>query len=414
MTNDIVLNEREQRGAHKPNLFFYGACAVVFVLSLLMFRHEFFYEYADLSIHSWIAADFDFTDLHSITSRLAYPMWHIAVACLYQLGVPLEWAAPLVCALCKTLTFAFTQRVLTGICRDKVKQNLLTLAAFVLMFVTCVYIEGYNYGVYRKVGSPNVWHNPTQQAVFVAMMLCVPYLTHCWYEFERLLPKKGDRAMLPWRKVIVLSLLLMASLACKPTFMQALLPAAFTLFLAELLRHRRNWRYFGQIVLAFVPAVGYFLLQYLYYTGVVVEFTSGVEIGITAQSAWLAVRNTLMMSAFPLYAIGCCYRKGMFKDRTLVIALLMTLFSVLEAMAFRETGMRENHGNFTWAANSSSFFLWVVMMGIFLRTFADDLRGKRMTLARKAGYGVGWLLMAWHAYSGIYYIYFLFTTNNVF
>ena len=57
----------------------------------------------------------------------------------------------------------------------------------------------------------------------------------------------------------------------------------------------------------------------------------------------------------------------------LVLALLMVLFSLLEGMAFRETGLREGHGNFTWATNSSSFILWVTMTGIFLREFVSGL-----------------------------------------
>ncbi|MDD3336474.1 MAG: hypothetical protein PHI98_13330 [Eubacteriales bacterium] len=414
MTNDIVLNERELRRQNRPGLWFYCSVAAVFVLSLLMYRREFGFELTDLSIHSQIAAEFDFSDLHTITSRLAYPLWHLMVACLYQLGLPLEWASPIICALCKTLTFVLAQRTLVGLCQGKIKENWLTLTAILLMIVTCIYIEGVNFGVYRGVGSPNVWHNPTQQAVFVAMLLCMPYLCHCWYEFERMLPEKGDQAMLPWGKVILLAILLMGSLACKPTFMQALLPAAFAMFLVELLRHKRNWRYFMQIILAFLPAVAYFLLQYLYYTGVVVEYTSGVEIGITAQSAWLSIRNTLMMSAFPLFAVICCYRKGFFKDRMVVLGLLMTLFSVIEAMTFRETGMREGHGNFTWAANSSSFFLWVTMTGVFLRDFSIDLRKKSLSLVRKLGYSVGFALLAWHVGSGIFYLNFLLTTQNVF
>lgn len=413
MTNDVVLNERALSKEHRPNGWFYLSIGVVFVLSLLMYRREFGFELTDLSIHSQIAAEFRFSDLHTITSRLAYPMWHLMVACLYQLGLPLSWASPLICALCKTLTYVITQRVLVGMCRGKLKENWLTLAAMVLMIVTGIYMESINFGVYRGVGSPNVWHNPTQQAVFVAMMLIMPYLCHCWYEFERRLPDQGEHAMLPWGKVVVLTALLMLSLACKPTFMQGLLPAAFTMFLVEWIRHPKNWRYFMQIILAFLPAVAYFLLQYLYYTGVVVEFTSGMEIGITAESAWLSIRNTLMMSLFPLFAVVCCYRRGMFKDRMVVLALLMTLFSVLEAMTFRETGMREGHGNFTWAANSSSFFLWVTMTAVFLRNFVTDVKAG-LTVYRRAGYSVGWILLAWHVYSGVYYLCFLLSTENVF
>lgn len=414
MTNDIILNERSLRREHRSNLWFYLSIAVVFVLSLLMYRREFGFELTDLSIHSQIAAEFNFADLHSITSRLAYPLWHILVACLYQLGVPLAWASPLICALCKTLTYVITQRVLVGICQGKIKENWLTVTAIAMLIVTGVYMESVNFGVYRGIGSPNVWHNPTQQAVIVAMMLILPYLCHCWYAFLDVLPEKGEHAMIPWRKIVLLAILLMGSLACKPTFMQALLPAAFVMFLVEMIRRLKNWRYFMQIVVAFIPAVAYFLLQYLYYTGVVVEFTSGVEFGITMESALTSIRNTLMMSLFPLTAVVCCYRKGMFKDRMITLGLLMTLFSVLEAMAFRETGMREGHGNFTWAANSSSFFMWVTMSGVFLRSFVTDVKAGSMSIYRRAGYSISWIFLAWHLYSGIYYLYFLLSTQNVF
>ena len=284
--------------------------------------------------------------------------------------------------------------------------------------VTAVFIPGVNDRVYRgfgyTIGSPNVWHNPTQQAVLVSALMVLPLLCHCWYEFERRYPEEGEKTLLPWGEVILLAVFLMGSLACKPTFMQALLPAAFVMFLVELCRRPRCWRYFGQIVLAFVPAVAYFLLQYLYYTGVVVEYTSGVEFGVTLDSILSMLRSTVMMSVFPLYAIVCCYKKGMFKDRMLVLALLMVFFSLLEGMAFRETGLREGHGNFTWAANSSSFVLWVVMAGIFLREFVFGLKAKTLSSGRKAAYAVGFALMGWHAASGVYYLYFLLSTGNAF
>ena len=83
-------------------------------------------------------------------------------------------------------------------------------------------------------------------------------------------------------------------------------------------------------------------------------------------------------------------------------------------MAFRETGLREGHGNFTWAANSSSFVLWVVMAGIFLREFVSGLKAKTLSSGRKAAYAVGFALMGWHAASGVYYLYFLLSTGNAF
>lgn len=418
MTLDVMLNEREWRKEHRPGWLLLVSAAAIYAATLFLYHYEMQFSLTDLAVHANIAADFDFTDLHSITSRLAYPLWHLMTSCVYQLGLPIEWAAPVICSLCKVLTFVLTQRVLVGLCRGKVKENTLTLAAVLVNVVTAVFIPGVNDRVYRgfgyTIGSPNVWHNPTQQAVLVSALMVLPLLCHCWYEFERRYPEEGEKTLLPWGEVILLAVFLMGSLACKPTFMQALLPAAFVMFLVELCRRPRCWRYFGQIVLAFVPAVAYFLLQYLYYTGVVVEYTSGVEFGVTLESILSMLRSTVMMSVFPLYAIVCCYKKGMFKDRMLVLALLMVFFSLLEGMAFRETGLREGHGNFTWAANSSSFVLWVVMAGIFLREFVSGLKAKTLSSGRKAAYAVGFALMGWHAASGVYYLYFLLSTGNAF
>ena len=112
-------------------------------------------------------------------------------------------------------------------------------------------------------------------------------------------------------------------------------------------------------------------------------------------------------------ALAICWRKGMLKDRSLVLALLMTLFSVLEAMAFRETGAREGHGNFTWAANSTSFYFWVVMTGTALRCFLEDSRAG-MSALRKTGYALLAAMLVWHVASGIYYVFYLLSTTNAF
>ena len=412
MNYDPIEFWRGQRGRRGFDVLI--ACLLVMAGSMVIYLREFGYENADLFIHATIASEFDFTDLHSITCRLSYPMWHLIVSALYQLGMPLGLAAAGVCALCKGLSFCLVYALVRAMAGEKADRRVVLGLSLFLMIVTGVLIPAVTDAVYRGVGSPTVWHNPTQQIVTAAMLMVMPWLAHCWYAFERR-AERGERdIVLPWRDIVVLAVLCMGSVACKPTFMQALLPAAFVMFLVELIRRPTEWRYFGQIVLAFVPSVGYFLLSYLYYTGVVVEFTSGVDIGITAESAWVAVRNTLMMSACPLAAVIACWRKGLFKNRLLVLALLMTLFSVLEAMAFRETGMRAGHGNFTWAANSSSFFLWVIMTGVCLRNIQSDAQSGALTLRRKLGYAAVAALFLWHAFSAVYYLWYLLTTTNAF
>lgn len=414
MTLDPIRAARELSGRKR----FDPAALIIFCLILVgsyfIYLREISYVYVDFYVHTHIAGDFDFSDLHSITSRLAYPMWHLVVSVVHQLGVPLEWAAAGVSAVCKGVTYLLVYGLAVIMSGDTAKRWLVALLSFAAVIVTPVWLSSVNPLIYRGIGSPNVWHNPTQQAVTMAMMMVMPWLAHCWYEFERMMDEGQKNVTLPWWKVIVLAVLCMGSLACKPTFMQALLPAAFVMYLVELCRRKTEWRYFGQIVLAFLPSAAYFLLQYLYYTGVVVEFTSGVAFGITLETAWTAVRNSLMMAACPLMAVIACWRKGLFKDRMIVLGLLMVAFSVIEAMAFRETGLREGHGNFTWAANSSAFFLWAVMLGVFLREFGQHAKNGTLCLWRRLGGAATAGLLIWHVYAGAYYLFYLLSTQNAF
>ena len=392
-------------------IFFYLA---VFSFSLWMYAWEFQFAVTDLHVHAVIASEFNFLDLHSITSRLAYPMWHLFVSILFQLGVPLQWASALVCAGVKVLGMFLVCLLLHVITGGQVKRQAITLSAIFLMFVTGIRIPGFNSMVYRGVGSPTTWHNPTQLMVFVSMLLCIPYVVHCWYEFQRRLPQGKSHAMLPWRKVFLLAALLMFSLACKPTFMQAFLPACAVFFLIEWFRHPKNSRYFLQIILAFLPAALYFLLQYLYYTGVVVPFTSGVAFGATLETAWFSIRSMLIMAAFPFYTLVFCYQKGMLKDKMLVITLLLTLFSMLQSMFFRETGLRVGHGNFNWASMGSALMLWVLTLGHFLLSFSHFFRSHPKPWFRWPLYGIGFALLAWHVYSSGFYIWHLLVSGNAF
>lgn len=368
----------------------------------------------DLQIHASYSVDFDFRDLHSITSRIAYPLWHVLVAILLQLGMPIDWSAAIVTTLFRAVTFLFTYRLLNRMSGNRLKTFWLALCTLLVFVVTGVNVPSDNgLSVYRFVGgSPNVWHNPTQQAVISTMMICVPYLVWCWESFEKKLPESGEGTMLPWWQVFLLAALLCLNLMCKPTVMQAFLPATFLMYLVELCRRPRNWRYFGQIVLAFIPAVICFLVQYLYYTGVVVPYTSGVAFGATAETLLSALRTMLMMNLFPLVALLCCYSKGMFKDRHILLALLMVLISMVEVAFFRETGLREGHGNFGWAAMSSSYFFWVVMLGRFVGSFRQNW--KEGPVWRKALVVITLAALLWHLASTVEYFIFMLSSNNAF
>ncbi len=393
---------------------------LAWLINLIFFTAVFFLYYkeatnfsSDMAIHASIAQSFDLTDLHSITSRIAYPLWHLLVSSLYQLGLPIAVAAAAVTALAKTVFFATAQALLLPKPGEG-NRAVLWGMALLMMVVTGVCLPWVNPVVYKAAGSPTVWHNPTQITVTTISLFCVPYLMHCWCLFERSPATAGKPFILPWSKVFWLAALLMLVAATKPTFLQALIPAAFVLFAIEWARHPRQWRYFLQIVLAFLPGVAYFLLQYLYYTGVVVEYTSGVTVFATPETLWIAFRSVLIMTAFPMLALALHHRKGQPFDRAVLLVLLMLLFSALEAAFFHETGLREAHGNFTWATGSSALLLWWLALRTFWIDFSAFWPKRAQSGARTAGYLVCWVLLGWHVVSSVYYLYYLLSTGNVF
>lgn len=382
-----------------------------FVATSLMFYHMAQLDFCDMKIHSEIAADFDFTDLHSITSRLAYPLWHLFVSSLYQLGLPLAVSAAVVTGLFKTLGLVVAQCLLCPPDASGRERVLAWFTGVLMMFVTGVRIASVNPTVYRHAGSPNVWHNPTQVTVTAILLLCVPYIIHCYRLYEN--ARDDNRlAELPWKNTFVLAILLGLCAAAKPTSLQALLPAAFVLFAVEWARRPKQWRYFVRLALAFVPAAGYFLLQYLYYTGVVVEYTSGVEISLTFETLWTQLRGLLIMCAFPLGALLCRRLSGKRFDSETALVFLIAGFSVLEAATFHETGLRINHGNFTWAMGNAALLMWWLALRGFARDIAEAWRNRRAPLI--VGYALCSGLLIWHIASAVYYVYFLIDANSAF
>ena len=197
MTLDPIRARLELQPKKRFDLSAALALLAVVAFSLYMFWRESAYEYVDFRVHMMIAGDFNFTDLHSITSRLAYPMWHLLVAILYQLGLPLEWSAAIVSAACKGITFVLVYHMICAMSHGKAKNWVVTLLSLCAMVLTGLWIRPVSYFVYKGVGSPNVWHNPTQVAVTAAMMMVMPWLAHCWYEFERMMDEGKPMSCFP-------------------------------------------------------------------------------------------------------------------------------------------------------------------------------------------------------------------------
>lgn len=415
MNNDLVLNWTKKENRKRFWLIGILCFGAVWGLSAIEFHRQFVNSFTDLHIHAMIAADFNFADLHSITSRLSYPVWHLIVAVLLRLGLSVDAAATLVTGFMKATVFFLSAMLFYAAMPMKKYRDWLSCAlAIAVSVVTPVRVSAVNPTVYYGIGSMTVWHNPTQQTVNVSMLLLVPWVCHCRCEFDRQEAMDVQSIRLPAWKTVILGVLAFGSIACKPTLMQCILPAAFIWFLALLIRKPKHWRYYCQMILAFLPAAGYFLLSWLYYTGVVVEYTSGAVFEPNLTNLLLKLRSVLLMGLCPILCLFSVIQKSLKKDHMLIFSLLMILFALFEAAWFYETGLRSGHGNFTWALNSAMLMFWISTLCTVIREVPKLKAQGEWNPIRRLCLLCGGTAGLWHLVSGVYYLLYLWKSGNSF
>lgn len=393
----------------KPDWLKWLMIAAMFLLSYLLFYQLTLRPSSDISIHTAWASECDFRDPLSFFRHGAHPLWHALVCAVCLLGVPLEVSAALVTALCKAVEVWLVHRLFAIYLSERLSANALTLLTFVVSTVSALCLPFYNPTVYYGVGTPNTWHSCTQLIAMVFMLLCVPYTAHCYDLFTRLLRELGERTLLPWRKPILLGVLLLLSLLAKPTFMQAFLPAACLFFLVQWIRHPKNSRFFGQIILCVLPSVLFMIVQYMYYFGLIVPQQGSMVLQFTwAKGLDLLIRLVLML-AFPIYA-AVTARRNEGHDTLFWLALVYAAVATVEFLILGESGRRAADGNFAWGMMGAMMMVWVVLT---IRFFQDGAGIRRADGSVSVQRIVGYVLLLWHFLSGVYYIGYLFATQNV-
>ena len=169
-----MTHPRSRRGAALEAL----ALAAVFFLSFALFYRLTLRPSNDISIHATWAAEGNFADLTSFLHHGAHPMWHVLVALVMRLGVPLAHAAALVTAGCKAAEVWLMRRLLGRAMPDRAPAAVTGLSLCVGMVSSL--LTPFNPTVYLGVGTPNTWHSPTQLIAMVWMLICVPLTARCY------------------------------------------------------------------------------------------------------------------------------------------------------------------------------------------------------------------------------------------
>jgi len=235
----------------------------------------------------------------------------------------------------------------------------------------------------------------------VFMLICVPYTAWCYDCFTHRLIVHGEETRLPWSQAITLGALVFLSLLAKPTFMQAFLPAACLFFLWQWIRHPRNSRFFVQIIVCVLPAVLFMIFQFLYYFGIIVPWQASMVVEASGNKLLDTLIRVALIMGFPIYTLFAC--RDQKADTCFVLTLVFNAVAILEFLILGENGRRSADGNFGWGMMGAALMLWVVCLIRFLKAAGWKKPSKRHL--------IGWILLAWHLLSGIYYVIYLFVTG---
>lgn len=250
---------------------------------------------------------------------------------------------------------------------------------------------------------PNVWHNST--TIFLMPFALMLFLISC----EQIENPVNYR-------IITITLLLIFNILIKPSYV-------FVFFIAYPIMMTLKFRFGKIMLLNMIPVVigGMFLFfQYLgiykYGYGNLYHDNSRVVVdifGVWSQFSSNIISSLIVSVFFPLVYL-LIYRDSVIESVQLRYALLSYIVAVSIFSIFSETGTRQYHGNFFWQCVVTSYFLFMVTVGLFLRKVActvplqdgvgiNDIFTK-LSLKDKV-IGVSYIL---HFFSGIIYLSIIF------
>lgn len=287
---------------------------------------------------------------------VAYPGWHfvghvisIALSC-----GPLV-AAALASSLFAVLT-AVAMRWMGRLLTPDADDAILDFITVVLMFVGPLYFPQFKEHYVVGTGTPNTWHNPTNNAVKPFAIICLMMYS---YLVETRGAKGGFRRFATW---VVFALLLLVSTICKPSFLQVFLPTVATYTICSVIHTRGESLKFGiASFLACIPSLLPFFIQFFTYFG---GNNSGGGMAIEPFVVWHTYTPSVVYSiicALALPLLVMLMRIGKIGDDPMfVLSMLTAAYGVVEYILFVETGPAKLYGNFGWGWLVGCTLMWYV------------------------------------------------------
>lgn len=370
----------------------------------------------DLREHTLHAESIYLDKLWPAWLKRPYLFWHLCVkGCIKFFDMPVNAASACTHGFFAGLTCLVTFYLLDKTCTRLTGKDIgvpAALVAGILVFVQPLYVPWFNAYQYEGQFSINPIFNPTHMAVRPFGLLCFMLAV------DLILAYKGKEILYfpsirntRWL-YILFSLILLLSAFTKPTFMYMLLPAGVVYLLIDLgfaLKKRdgsagKVWSFMWRIGCASIPAMLYLLLEYVafYFWGGTNEDASlAIYPFLTAWHLFSSdVPRSLRLSmAFPFWMTVTNLRY-FFQSEEGRLSLIGYTVGTLEFAFIVEAGEKLSHLNFAWPMMSGMLLIWVVS-GARLVALTAKSHSRRWDLVVIT---VGWILLAIHLFSGLYYI----------
>lgn len=330
-----------------------------------------------------------------------YSLFYAAIALLYRITHRKEVMVLLESAM---MVFAFlvTEKHLKRIFSND--HRIATFLSVCLLFLCSPYIP-YIYPHFYKEGLiTQPWHNCT----YIAMR---PFALLAYFSTMDILEIYRER--FTGKNWISIALPLLIGASIKPNF---LITYCFTLlfvlivdFVKDIMQRKLNISRFTKYILlgsVVFPSLAVLFVQsiILYAPTQTPEAQSGIAFVFLSSSFFsagmlLTLIKLLRDLTFPI--LVWIYAGKSF-TKTDKIAYLQFFITLLIVICMKETGPRENHGNFYWGIYMSSYILFMVSFSKFIKHLLEKKWVEKST--REKWYAcIGTILLVWHVLSGVVY-----------
>lgn len=388
----------------KSKHFKFGAL-IVFLVSVSIFYFTFVFQewqgikqhvVSDVPVHAKFVINF--AAEHNFPS---YTIWYRLVYILSGFSQNYTYIAYTIIVLLSALVmlkYWITSSILNA---DGTGRKNITLVSAGLIFVMPVISyyscrgEGVNSAfcingahVYLGNISPNQWHNST-------LILAMPFNILLFYFAVKNI---RSEKITPY---ILMALLSVVSIICKPNYALAFLPVFFAINAFIKIKKQQYVRGIIQTAIVIIPSITILVVQW-YFTYIESDiYKVGAKTIIAPFLVWSnytphIALSLLLSILFPLYILIFLYKKF---DLYLIASWLVFLVAILTASIFAEMP-NWGAGNYFWGAIASSYILFVFSARVLLRE-PDGWRAR-----------FGYRIFALHFASGFFMILSFFTRQS--